>query len=57
MGFARTPDYPIGGAQYVSKESIVGKGGHFNVWIEVVRLSSQAGMVLVQEFAEKLGVG
>jgi len=40
----------------VSKDSIVGKVGKFNICFEEVRLSSHAGMVLLHEFAEKLGV-
>ena len=40
----------------MSQDSIVGKIGKFNVCFEDVRLSSHAGLVLVQAFAEKLGV-
>src|SRR3970282_216284 len=56
MGFARTPFQKPGGTQQVSKDSIVGKVGKFNICFEEVRLSSHAGMVLLHEFAEKLGV-
>src|SRR3990172_4395080 len=56
MGFARTPFQQPGGTQQVSKDSIVGKVGKFNLCFEEVRLSSHAGMVLLHEFAEKLGV-
>src|SRR3990172_7580416 len=56
MGFARTPFQQPGGTQQVSKDSIVGKVGKFNVCFEEVSLSSHAGMVLLHEFAEKLGV-
>ncbi len=40
----------------MSKGSIVGKVGKFNICFEEVSLSSHAGMVLLHEFAEKLGV-
>ena len=40
----------------MSRASIVGKVGKFNVCFEEVHLSSHAGLVLVQAFAEKLGV-
>src|SRR3970282_1656983 len=56
MGFARTPFQQPGGTQQVSKDSIVGKVGKFNICFEEVCLSSHAGMVLLHEFAEKLGV-
>src|SRR5712692_7473441 len=56
MGFARTPFQQPGGTQQVSTGSIVGKVGKFNICFEDVSLSSHAGMVLLHEFAEKLGV-
>ena len=36
---------------------VIGKVGKFNIWFREEKLSSHAGLVLISEFAERLGVG
>lgn len=36
---------------------VIGKVGKFNIWFREEKLSSQAGMVLIDEFVERMGVG
>lgn len=40
----------------MSAHSIVGQAGHFNICFRDITLSSHAGLVLLQEFVERLGV-
>lgn len=41
----------------MSKEIVIGKAGKFNICVRDMTLSSHAGMVLMQTFADQLGVG
>ena len=56
MGVCNKPFHHRGGTQPVSHESIVGKAGKFNICFRDVPLSSHAGLVLLDEFADALGV-
>src|SRR6266568_3559861 len=56
MGVCNKPFHHRGGTQPVSTESIVGKAGKFNICFRDVTLSSHAGLVLLDEFADVLGV-
>jgi len=53
----KQPSDPSGGTQQVSEESIVGKAGKFKISFRDVTLSNHAGLVLLQDFVEGLGVG
>ena len=56
MGFAKTLSLSFGGTQQVSTCTVIGRVGKFNVSFRQTTLSSHAGMVLVKEFADSLGV-
>jgi hypothetical protein len=56
MGVARQPFHLFGGTQQVSEQSIVGKAGEFNICFRDVTLSNHAGLVLLRDFADRLGV-
>jgi Transposase DDE domain group 1 len=56
MGVARQPFQRQGGTHKVSEQSIVGKVGKYNVCFREVTLSSHAGLALLDEFAQQLGV-
>ncbi len=56
MGVAGQPFQRQGGTHQVSTQSIVGKVGKFNVCFRDVSLSSHAGLALVHEFTEHLGI-
>jgi hypothetical protein len=56
MGVARQPFQRQGGTHQVSEQSIVGKVGKFNVCFRDITLSSHAGLALLADFAQQLGV-
>jgi hypothetical protein len=56
MGVATPPFHCTGGTQQVSEQSIVGKAGEFNICFRDVTLSNHAGLVLLRDFADRLGV-
>lgn len=56
MGVARQPFQRQGGTHQVSEQSIVGKVGKFNVCFRDVTLSNHAGLALLDDFAQQLGV-
>ena len=35
---------------------VIGKAGKYNIWFREEKLSSHAGMVLIKEFNERLGI-
>src|SRR4029434_2792450 len=45
-----------GGTQQVNKPKVVGKVGKFNICFRQEQLTSHAGTVLLQDFAQRLGV-
>jgi hypothetical protein len=56
MAVAYTPFQGEGGTQQVNGAKVVGKVGKFNIGFRQEQLTSHAGTVLVQDFAERLGV-
>jgi hypothetical protein len=56
MAVAYTPFRHEGGTQQVNKQKVVGKVGKFNICFRREQLTSHAGTVLLQDFAERLGV-
>jgi hypothetical protein len=56
MAVAYTPFYPEGGTQPVNRQKVVGKVGKFNLCFRKEQLTSHAGVVLLQDFARRLGV-
>jgi hypothetical protein len=55
-GVRQSPILPKGGTQQVNTGSVVGKVGKFNVCFREERLTSHAGVVMIKELAERLGV-
>jgi hypothetical protein len=47
---------PKGGTQQVNRHKVVGKVGKFNICFRPERLTSHAGVVLLHDFAQRLGV-
>jgi Transposase DDE domain group 1 len=56
MVVAYTPFPSEGGTQQVNRERVVGKVGRFNIGFRSEQLTSHAGAVLLQDFAQRLGV-
>src|SRR5262245_58220955 len=56
MAVAYTPFQREGGTQQVNRQKVVGKVGKFNIGFRPEQLTSQAGTVLLQNFARRLGV-
>jgi hypothetical protein len=56
MAVADTPFHPEGGTQQVNRQKVVGKVGQFNICFRKEQLTSHAGTVLLQDFAQRLGV-
>jgi hypothetical protein len=56
MAVTYTPFHPEGGTQQVNKQKVVGKVGKFNIGFRKEQLTSHAGTVLLQDFAQRLGV-
>jgi hypothetical protein len=56
MVVAYAPCHREGGTQQVNKQKVVGKVGKFNLCFRPEQLTSQAGTVLVEDFARRLGV-
>jgi hypothetical protein len=56
MVVAYTPAYRGGGTQQVNRQKVVGKVGTCNVCFRKEQLTSHAGTVLRQDFAQRLGV-
>src|SRR5262245_24505336 len=56
MVVAYTPVEREGGTQQVNKQKVVGKVGKFNICFRQDQLTSHAGTVLLQDFAQRLGV-
>src|SRR5262247_4009107 len=56
MVVAYAPSQREGGTQQVNKQKVMGKVGQFNVCFRQEHLTSHAGTVLVQDFAQRLGV-
>jgi len=56
MVVAYTPLCHEGGTQQVNKQKVVGKVGKFNICFRPERLTSHAGIVLLHDFARRLGV-
>jgi hypothetical protein len=52
----KTPSSQQGGTQQVNSDSVIGKVGKFNVCFRDEQLTSHAGVVLVHELAQQLGV-
>jgi hypothetical protein len=51
-----TPFQRQGGTQQVNRQKVVGKVGKFNICFRQEQLTSHAGTVLLQDFAQRLGV-
>src|SRR4029450_13596141 len=45
-----------GGTQQVNRQKVVGKVGKFNICFRQEELTSHAGTVLLQDFAQRLGM-
>lgn len=56
MAVAYTPLQPEGGTQQVNKQKGIGKVGKFNLCFRKEQLRGDAGTVLLQDFAHRLGV-
>jgi hypothetical protein len=56
MAVAYTPLRYEGGTQQVNRQKVVGKVGKFNICFRKEQLTSHAGTVLLQDFAQRLGV-
>jgi Transposase DDE domain group 1 len=56
MVVAYTPFHRAGGTQQVNGQKVVGKVGKFNLCFRHEQLTSHAGTVMVQDFAQRLGV-
>jgi hypothetical protein len=56
MAVAYTPLRHEGGTQQVNRQKVVGKVGKFNICFRPERLTSHAGVVLLHDFAQRLGV-
>ena len=56
MAVAYTPFEREGGTQQVNKQKISGKVGKFNICFRPEHLTSHAGTVLLQDFAQRLGI-
>ena len=56
MVVAYTPFPRAGGTQQVNRQKVVGKVGKFNICFRQEQLTSHAGTVLLQDFAQRLGV-
>lgn len=56
MVVAYAPCQREGGTQQVNKPKVVGKVGKFNICFRQEQLTSHAGTVLLQDFAQRLGV-
>jgi Transposase DDE domain group 1 len=56
VGVNKTPSALQGGTQQVNTDNVVGKVGKFKVCFRDEQLTSHAGVVLVHELAERLGV-
>src|SRR5262245_33805812 len=55
MAVAYTPFQREGGTQQVNRQKVVGKVGKFNICFRQEQLTSHAGTVLLQDFAQRLG--
>jgi hypothetical protein len=56
MAVAYTPFQCEGGTQQVNRQKVVGKVGKFNIGFHKEQLTSHAGTVLLQDFAQRLGM-
>ena len=56
MVVAYTPFEREGGTQQVNRQKVIGKVGKFNICFRPEQLPSHAGTVLLQDFAQRLGV-
>src|SRR5215813_3017019 len=56
MAVAYTPFQREGGTQQVNRQKVVGKVGKFNICFRQEQLTSHAGTVMLQDFAQRLGV-
>jgi hypothetical protein len=56
MAVAYAPFSSEGGTQQVNRQKVVGKVGKFNIGFRQEQLTSHAGTVLLQDFAQRLGV-
>jgi hypothetical protein len=56
MAVAYTPWHHEGGTQQVNRQKVVGKVGKFNICFREERLTSHAGVVLLHDFAQRLGL-
>jgi hypothetical protein len=56
MAVAYTPFRREGGTQQVNKQKVIGKVGKFNIGFRQAELTSHAGTVLLEDFAQRLGV-
>jgi hypothetical protein len=56
MAVAYAPFRHEGGTQQVNRQKVVGKVGKFNICFRKEQLTSHAGTVLLQDFAQRLGV-
>jgi hypothetical protein len=56
MVVAYAPFEREGGTQQVNRQKVMGKVGKFNISFRREQLTSHAGTVLLQDFAQRLGV-
>src|SRR5207247_9703318 len=56
MVVTQAPFRREGGTQQVNRHKVVGKVGKFNLCFRPQRLTSHAGVVLLHDFAQRLGV-
>src|SRR5215510_14627201 len=56
MMIAYIPSQGKGGTQQVNRQKVIGKVGKFNICFRREQLTSHAGTVLLQDFAQRLGV-
>src|SRR5262245_15918103 len=57
MVIAYLPFHGKGGTQRVNRQKVVGKVGKCNICFRQEQLTSHAGTVLLQDFAQRLGMG
>jgi hypothetical protein len=53
---SKGPILPKGGTQQVNRHKAVGKVGKFNLCFRPERLTSPAGVLLLHDFAQRLGM-
>src|SRR2546428_13184246 len=56
MAVTKAPICREGGTQQVNTQKVIGKVGKFNICFHPEQLTSHAGVVLLNDFAQRLGV-